>query len=141
MAKEYTLALIKPDMTGSDNWRKILKIYENQKNLGVVDSLIIQFTREQAEEFYREHIGKPFFEELVSQMISGPIVALMIFGENAIEEVRKLNGATNPSNAAKGTIRQLFGTPNGGPKNAVHASENVAAAEIELVIFFNLPGC
>lgn len=97
-------------------------------------------TEDLAKEFYREHEGQPYFPELIAHMISGPIIALEIHGEDILGRVRKLHGATNPLEAAEGTIRKLYGEPVRGPKNAVHGSDSSENAERELALIFGKEG-
>lgn len=100
----------------------------------ILTEKICRLTKVQAEAFYREHEGKPFFEELCSFMVSGPICALILEGENAVRRWRDLMGATDPLKAEQGTIRAQFGL--GMPDNAVHGSADLAAAEREIPFFF-----
>jgi len=93
-----------------------------------------KLTREQAQQFYAVHKDRPFFNDLVEFMTSGPIIAAILEKENAVEEYRKIIGATNPENAAEGTIRALFGTSL--QANAVHGSDSDENAEIESNFFF-----
>lgn len=88
----------------------------------------------QAEEHYREHAEKPFYQGLIESILSSPIVAMVISGENAIEKIRTINGATDPKNAEPDTIRGRFGQEL--PDNTVHASDSAASADREIVIWF-----
>lgn len=90
----------------------------------------------EANSLYGEHKGKSFYDELIAQMTQGCTIAVKLSGEDAVETVRRLNGATKTEEAMHGTIRHLFGTPNVGPKNAVHGSATPEDAERELKIFF-----
>jgi nucleoside-diphosphate kinase len=137
MAQERTLALIKPDVHGAGHSLTIESIY---LRAGLTISAIRQFnpskvdTLPLVQEHYREHEGRPYYDDLVSFMTSGAITALVITGDNAIERVRRLNGATDPAKAGEGTIRARFGTA--GPRNAVHGSDSQESAEREIAIWF-----
>lgn len=132
---ERTLVLIKPDAVAKDVWRQILNRYEVE-GFEIARSRILQMTEDMAKKFYAEHEGRPYFPELIEHMISGVLIALDIQGEDVVERVRKLHGATNPLEAAEGTIRKLYGEPVRGPKNAVHGSDSSESAERELDIVF-----
>lgn len=134
-AKERTLVLIKPDAMEK---RLRLPIIQEYLNIGLAieKAKTLKMSEELAKEFYKDHDGKPYFFGLIQHTISGPIVALVISGKEAIRRVRELNGATNPANARKGTVRQLYGEPNGGPRNAVHSSDLPQSAEREIRLIF-----
>ncbi len=131
--KEETLVLIKPDAVGKSVIGKIIAIYE-ENGLSVRAAKMMRMTRELAAKHYEEHIGRPYYEELVEFMTGGPIIAMIISGEDAIKRVREINGKTNPKEAAEGTIRKLFAQD--GSKNAVHASDSPESAKRERNIFF-----
>lgn len=131
--KERTLALIKPDGVKSLKTGSIVSVIELNK-FTIVDIKKIKLAQEQAEEFYAEHKGKPFFDELVEYMTSGPIMALMLEKENAIKDWRKLMGSTNPADADPGTIRKMFGTNK--TFNVVHGSDSPESAQREIGFFF-----
>lgn len=131
---ERTLMIIKPDAVQ----RKLIgKIIQQVENAGykIVNIHMVQFERHEAETFYEIHRGKEFFEPLISFMISGPCVPMVIEGENAVEGLRRLVGATNPKDAAEGTIRKLYATD--GRHNAVHASDSQETALREISFFFD----
>jgi len=130
---EATLAIIKPDAVQAKHAGDIISIIENNgfELLGMYNA---QLNREAAEAFYAVHKEKPFFDELVSFMTSGPIVVLALAKENAVKAWRELMGDTNPANAASGTIRNLYGTNIG--ENAVHGSDSLENAAKELAFFF-----
>lgn len=136
-AKEKTLVLIKPDAIKKRFRLPIIQIYLND-GLVIEKEKTLKISEEQAKKFYEEHDGRPYFQGLIQHTISGPMVALVLSGNKAIERVRKLNGATNPANAEWGTIRRLYGEPNGGPRNAVHGSDSAQSAEREMELIF---GC
>lgn len=130
---EQTLAIIKPEAVAEGHIGQILTIYE--KNGLQIDALkMVKLTPEEAGRFYFVHKEKPFFSDLKSYMSSGPIVAVVLEGKNAILENRRLMGATNPKEAKEGTIRALFGTSI--EKNAVHGSDSPMSAEKEIHFFF-----
>jgi len=135
-----TLAIIKPDAVRAKNAGKILNIIEGS-GLTVEAARMFRLTREAAGEFYAVHRGKPFYEELLDFMSSGPCIALTLSGENAIARWRETMGATNPANAAEGTIRKLYGT--NVQFNACHGSDAPETARQEVAFFFSgaeLPG-
>lgn len=130
---QHTLAIIKPDAVKAKNTGKIIDMIEKAGfSIDAMAKAILD--QETAELFYEEHEGKPFFNELVEFMTSGPVIIMALGKENAIEDWRKLMGATNPANAAEGTIRKLYGASVGN--NAVHGSDSEASAQRELGIFF-----
>ena len=130
---EKTFAMVKPNGIRHGLLGRIVSRYE-ASGLAVLAIRVVEMTRAQAEGFYAEHQGKGFFEELVSFMSSGPVALLVLGGPNAVASVRALNGATNPENAAPGTIRYDF-APNTG-MNVVHSSDSVASAEREISYWF-----
>lgn len=131
---EKTLSIIKPDAVerGIDN--KIKEIFLTN-GLNVLDSKKIQITKEEAEEFYKVHQTKPFFEGLCSYLSSGPIVVMVLSGENAIQRNRDIMGATDPKNAKEGTIRKIYGISI--DKNSVHGSDSPENAKKEIEFFFS----
>ena len=134
MAGNKTFSIIKPVAVKNNHIGHILAII-NEDNFIIRGMRMTNLTKEQAEEFYSVHKGKPFFDNLVSFMTSGPIVLLYLEKENAVDEYRKLIGATDPEKAADGTIRKLYGTSL--TANAVHGSDCDENAEIELNFFFS----
>lgn len=131
---EKTLVLIKPDAFGKNHAGEILKIYENA-GFKVVAAKVMRMTPEIAAKHYAEHVGRPYYPALVDFMTSAPIMALILAGEDVIKKIRELNGATNPSEAAEGTVRRLFAENK--TKNAVHASDSPESAAREIPIFFS----
>ena len=131
---ERTLVLIKPDACQGGHIGDIVKIYEGA-GFKILAMKMMRMTEAMAAEHYAEHIGRPYYEGLKEFMTSAPLVAMVLSGENVIAKVRELNGATNPKNAAEGTVRKLYATD--GSKNAVHASDSPASAAREIPIFFN----
>ena len=131
---ERTLSIIKPDAVERDLGTKIKKIFLDNK-LNIVDSKKIQISKEEAEEFYKVHQTKPFYEKLCSYLSSGPIIAIILYGENAIQKNRELMGGTDPKKAKVGTIRKLYGISI--DKNSVHGSDSLKNAKAEIDFFFN----
>lgn len=131
---EKTLVLIKPDAFGKNHTGDILKIYESA-GLKIVAAKVMQMDKKIAALHYAEHVEKSFYPDLVEFMTGAPLMALVLGGENAIEKVRKLNGATNPAKADEGTIRKLYAE--NVTKNAVHASDSAESAAREIKIFFS----
>ncbi|MBK3331452.1 nucleoside-diphosphate kinase [Persephonella atlantica] len=134
MAVERTLMLIKPDAVKKGVEGKIIA-HVQEKGFKLVALKKLRLTKEQAQQFYYVHKERPFFEELCEFMSSGPIVAMVWEGENAIEEIRKIMGATNPEEAEEGTLRKLYGTNIG--ENAVHGSDSKESAQFEIPFFFS----
>ena len=130
---QQTLCLIKPDATRRNLIGKILSHLE-EAGLTVKALKKVQLNREQAEGFYAEHQGKEFFAPLVEFMISAPIVAVVLEGENAIVQYRELMGATNPEQRKAGTIRALYAI--NGRENSVHGSDSEQSAKREIAYFF-----
>ena len=133
MATERTFSIIKPDATRRNLTGAVTKMLEDG-GLRVVASKRIQMTREQAEGFYAVHQERPFFGELVSFMISGPVVVQVLEGEDAVKRNRDVMGATNPADAAEGTIRKTFAESI--EANSVHGSDSDENAAIEIAFFF-----
>lgn len=131
---ENTLVLIKPDAFSKNYTGKILARYEASA-LKLQALKLLKMTPALAEKHYAEHVGKPFYSSLVEFMTSGPLVAMVLTGEDAIAKVRTLNGATNPEKAEKGTIRADFAESM--TYNAVHASDSIENAKREIQIFFS----
>lgn len=131
---EKTFAMIKPDAVQRGLAGTIISRYE-AKGLRIAAMKIMQVTDELARQHYAEHVNKPFFPGLLSYITSGPVVALVLEGKNAVAEVRKLNGATNPLEAACGTIRGDFAQEVG--RNVVHGSDSVESAAREIAIYFD----
>ncbi len=131
---EYTLSIIKPDATKRDITGKINTIIEDA-GLKIVAQKRTRFSNAQAIEFYKEYEEKSFFEDLIDQICSGPIIAQVLKGPKAIETYKKLMGSTNPQTAEDGTIRKTFGmsiTP-----NSVHGSDSIEDAKREISFFFS----
>jgi nucleoside-diphosphate kinase len=133
VAVERTLSIIKPDAVAKNVIGKIISRFEDA-GLAVVAGRMMQLSREQAEGFYAVHRERPFFGELVSFMISGPVFVQVLEGENAIAKNRDLMGATDPKKADPGTIRADFA--DSIDANAVHGSDSAENAAIEIDYFF-----
>ena len=133
MALERTFSIIKPDATRRNITGKIIAKFEDA-GLRVVASKRIRMTRAQAEGFYAVHKDRPFYGELVEQMIAAPVVVQVLEGENAIARNREIMGATNPANADEGTIRKEFAVSVG--ENSVHGSDAPETAAEEIRFFF-----
>ncbi|MDP6222369.1 MAG: nucleoside-diphosphate kinase [Candidatus Micropelagos thuwalensis] len=134
MALERTFSIIKPDATKRNLTGKIIDRFESN-GLRVVASKRLHMSREQAEGFYAVHKERPFFGELVSFMISGPVVVQVLEGENAIAKNREIMGATNPADADEGTIRKDFAESI--EANSVHGSDAPETAAVEIKFFFS----
>ena len=134
MANERTLSIIKPDAVAKNVIGKIISRFEDAE-LHVVAAKMMHMSQEQAEGFYAEHKERPFFNDLVAFMTSGPVVVQALEGEGAILKNRDLMGATNPKDAEAGTIRADFASSIDA--NAVHGSDSAASAEREIAYFFN----
>lgn len=130
---ERTLSIIKPDAVANNNIGQIIARFES-KGLKVVAAKMMQLTREQAEGFYEVHKERPFFNDLVKFMISGPVLVQVLEGNNAIAMNREIMGATNPKEAAPGTIRADFAKTI--DENAVHGSDAADTAAREIRYFF-----
>ena len=133
MAVERTLSIIKPDAVAKNVIGQIYTRFEGA-GLQIVAAKMVQLSREQAEGFYAEHKGRPFFPALVDFMTSGPVTVQVLEGDNAIATNRELMGATNPKNAAAGTIRADFA--DSIDANAVHGSDSPESAAREIAYFF-----
>ena len=131
--QEQTLSIIKPDAVERNLVDEIKKIFTSN-NLKIKESKKIQISKEEAAEFYKVHQSKPFYEQLCSYLSSGPIVAMILEGENAILQNRKLMGATDPKKAEENTIRSLYGISI--DKNSVHGSDSNENAKKEINFFF-----
>jgi nucleoside-diphosphate kinase len=134
MAIERTFSIIKPDATKRNLTGAVNAVIE-EAGLRVIAQKRIHMTTAQAEEFYAVHKARPFFGELVEFMTSAPVVVQVLEGENAVAKYREVMGATNPSDAAEGTIRKKFALSVG--ENTVHGSDSAENAAIEIAQFFS----
>tara|TARA_B100000886_G_scaffold135357_1_gene91317 strand:- start:9020 stop:9430 length:411 start_codon:yes stop_codon:yes gene_type:complete len=130
---ERTLSIIKPDAVERNLVEKIKNIFK-KNNLNILESKKIKITKDEASEFYKVHQSKPFYNDLCAYLSSGPIVAMILEGNNAIILNRKLMGATNPKEAEEDTIRKLYGLSI--DKNSVHGSDSIENAKKEIAFFF-----
>lgn len=133
MAVERTFSIIKPDATRRNLTGAINAVIE-KAGLRVVGQKRVRWARAQAEEFYAEHKGRPFYDELCTFMTSAPIVVQVLEGEGAIKRYREVMGATDPKEAADGTIRKLFAVSKG--ENSTHGSDSPASAVREIALNF-----
>jgi nucleoside-diphosphate kinase len=133
MASERTFSIIKPDATRRNLTGKINAKFEDA-GLRIIAQKRIHMTRVQAEGFYAVHKERPFFNDLCSFMVSGPVVIQVLEGDNAVAKNREIMGATNPANAAAGTIRKEFAESI--EANSVHGSDSLDNAKIEITYFF-----
>ena len=131
---EQTLSIIKPDAV-ERNLEDKIKIFFKEKNLSILQSKKVQITKEEASEFYKVHQIKPFYDDLCSYLSSGPIVVMILEGEDAVIKNRQLMGATDPLKAEEGTLRKMYGLSI--DKNSVHGSDSLENAKTEIDFFFN----
>ena len=134
MATQRTFSIIKPDATGRNLTGAINKVIEDA-GLRIIGQRRIRMTEAQAKRFYEVHAERPFYGELVEFMTSGPVVVQVLEGENAVKAYRDVMGATNPAEAAEGTIRKLYANSIG--ENSVHGSDSEENAAIEIAQFFS----
>ena len=130
---EQTLSIIKPDAVERNLVEEIKNIFI-KSNLVIKESKKIHITKDEASEFYKVHQSKPFYNDLCGYLSSGPIVVMILEGENAVKANRKLMGATNPKDAEHNTIRKLYGISI--DKNSVHGSDSIDNAKKEIEFFF-----
>jgi nucleoside-diphosphate kinase len=133
MAVERTLSIVKPDAVVKNIIGKIYSRFE-EKGLKIVAARMLHLSRKQAEGFYAVHRGRPFFNDLVEFMTSGPVMVQVLEGDNAIQVNRELMGATDPKKAAKGTLRADFSQSI--DVNTVHGSDSLETAAMEIAYFF-----
>ena len=130
---EQTLSIIKPDAVERNLDSKIKSFFE-KNDLKILQSKKVKISKEEAYEFYKVHQTKPFYNELCNYLSSGPIVVMILEGENAVSKNRQLMGATDPLKAEDGTLRKMYGISL--DKNAVHGSDSLANSKIEIDFFF-----
>ncbi len=131
---QRTLSILKPDATGSNNTGAINALIE-ANGLRIIAQKRLWLSTKQAEAFYAVHSQRPFFKSLVTFMVSGPVVIQVLEGENAVARYRDIMGATDPKNAADGTIRRMFAASI--EENSVHGSDSLDNASIEIKFFFS----
>lgn len=134
MTKQYTLSIIKPDATARNLTNEINQIF-TKNNLQIAIQKKMTLSEEQAKNFYIEHKDRPFYMDLVHYMISGEVVVQVLAGEDAIAQNRKIMGATNPKDAAEGTIRAKYAESL--ERNSVHGSDSPKSAKREITFFFD----
>ena len=130
---EQTLSIIKPDAV-ERNLDSEIKSFFEKNNLKILKSKKVKISKEEASEFYKVHQTKPFYNELCNYLSSGPIVVMVLEGENAISKNRELMGATDPLKAQEGTLRKMYGVSI--DKNSVHGSDSLENAKVEINFFF-----
>jgi len=130
---EQTLSIIKPDAIERNLEKKIKSFFE-KNNLKILNSKKVKITKDEAAEFYKVHQTKPFYEDLCNYLSSGPIVVMILEGEQAIAKNREMMGSTDPSKAEEGTLRKMYGISI--DKNSVHGSDSVENAKKEIKFFF-----
>ena len=132
---KYTLSMIKPDATKRGVEEKVKDFLKNE-DFNIIAEKRVRLTKKQAEHFYDIHKDKPFFKEMVSEMISGDVLVHLLHRDNAVEHHRKIIGHTNPDHAEENTIRKMFGVSLG--QNTIHGSDSNENAEKEISFFFGL---
>ena len=130
---EQTLSIIKPDAVERNLDNKI-KVFFEKNNLKILKSKKVKISKEEASEFYKVHQTKPFYNDLCIYLSSGPIVVMILEGEDAVAKNRELMGATDPLKAEEGTLRKMYGISI--DKNSVHGSDSLANGKIEIDFFF-----
>ena len=130
---EQTLSIIKPDAVERNLENKIKDFFE-KNNLTISKTKKVKISKEEASEFYKVHQTKPFYGDLCNYLSSGPIVVMILEGENAISKNRQLMGSTDPMKAEEGTLRKMYGLSI--DKNSVHGSDSIENAKIEINFFF-----
>ena len=130
---EQTLSIIKPDAVGQNMIGNIIEYFERE-GLSVVAAKMLHLSPEQAKSFYAVHKERPFFQELVEFMTSGPVLVMVLQGENAVARNREIMGATDPAKATPGTIRADFATSI--DRNVIHGSDSLQTAKAEITFFF-----
>jgi len=130
---EQTLSIIKPDAVERNLDNKIKSFFE-KNNLRILKSKKVKISREEAAEFYKVHQTKPFYDKLCNYLSSGPIIVMILEGENAISKNRQLMGATDPLKSEEGTLRKMYGISI--DKNSVHGSDSIENAKTEINFFF-----
>ena len=130
---EQTLSIVKPDAV-ERNLENNIKDFFEKNNLKILKTKKVKISKEEASEFYKVHQTKPFYTDLYNYLSSGPIVAMILEGENAISKNRQLMGSTDPKKAEEGTLRKMYGLSI--DKNSIHGSDSIVNAKIEIDFFF-----
>ena len=131
---EQTLSIVKPDAVERNLENKI-KSFFKEKNLKILKSKKVHITKEEAAEFYKVHQTKPFYQNLCNYLSSGPVVVMVLEGDEAVSKYRQIMGATDPLKAAEGTLRKMYGLSI--DKNSVHGSDSAESAKTEIGFFFD----
>ena len=131
---EQSLSIIKPDAVERNLENKI-KSFFKEKNLKIIKSKKVHITKEEAAEFYKVHQTKPFYQNLCNYLSSGPVVVMVLEGDEAVSKYRQIMGATDPLKAAEGTLRKMYGLSI--DKNSVHGSDSAKSAKTEIGFFFD----
>jgi len=131
---EKTLSIIKPDAV-ERNLENKKKSFFKEKNLKILKSKKVHITKEEAAEFYKVHQTKPFYQNLCNYLSSGPVVVMVLEGDEAVSKYRQIMGATDPLKAAEGTLRKMYGLSI--DKNSVHGSDSAESAKTEIDFFFD----
>ena len=130
---EQTLSIIKPDAV-ERNLENVIKNFFEKNNLKMIKTKKVKISKEESAEFYKVHQTKPFYIDLCNYLSSGPIVVMILEGENAVKKNRQLMGATDPKKAEEGTLRKMYGLSI--DKNSIHGSDSIENAKIEINFFF-----
>jgi len=130
---EKTLSIIKPDAV-ERNLEEKIRLFLEKNNLKILSSKKVKISNEEASEFYKVHQTKPFYKDLCNYLSSGPIVVIVLEGENAVLKYRELMGTTDPQKAEEGTLRKMYGLSI--DKNSVHGSDSIENAQLEIKFFF-----
>jgi len=133
LMKEQTLSIIKPDAV-ERNLKNKIRYFFVERNLKILKSKKIKISKDEASEFYKVHQTKPFYDTLCNYLSSGPIIVMILEGENAVSKNRELMGATDPQKAEEGTLRKMYGISI--DKNSVHGSDSIENAKTEIDFFF-----
>ena len=133
LMKEQTLSIIKPDAV-ERNLKNKIRYFFVERNLKILKSKKIKISKDEASEFYKVHQTKPFYDTLCNYLSSGPIIVMILEGENAVSKNRELMGSTDPQKAEEGTLRKMYGISI--DKNSVHGSDSIENAKAEIDFFF-----
>ena len=131
---EQTLSIVKPDAV-ERNLENRIKSFFKEKNLKIIKNKKVHITKEEAAEFYKVHQTKPFYQNLCNYLSSGPVVVMVLEGDEAVSKYRQIMGATDPLKAAEGTLRKMYGLSI--DKNSVHGSDSAESAKTEIGFFFD----
>lgn len=135
MTNDLTLAIIKPDVFEQHKIGEVISMLEDH-GYAIVATAVREMSKANAADFYIAHLGQPYFSDLTTFMSAGSVMPMVLKREDAVLHLRKLIGNKKPERAEEGTIRKRFGTPDGGPRNAIHASDSMESARREIMFFF-----